>query len=217
MTNGEALPDSYLWITEPVCADVLVEGSVASIAGAVLRTDRVRLLYDHVFTKPCGRSRPTVWHQDLPYWPFSGTQFCSVWLSLDDVTDASGAVRYLAGSHCWGKEYRPVSELDPAAWSDGDYDEPPDFDDAEFASCERRYELHPGDCVVHHALTVHSSLANRDPRSNRRAWVTRWAGRDVRFHRRPGTGTFPVEVALRDGDELEHPLFPVMWEAGGRR
>jgi len=210
-TNGEALPDSYLWLRDDDCLQALLETRLAALAAAVLGSRRVRLYYDPAFVKPAGRSVATPWHQDGPYWPLSGAQMCSVWLALDEVRPETGALCYLAGSHRWGREFRPPSALDPTAW-EGLYDDAPDFDHEQFAALRRAVPMEPGDCVVHHARVVHSSYPNVDPSTSRRAYVTRWLGDDVRFLPRPQTTSFPVPVALREGDELDHPLFPVLWE-----
>jgi Phytanoyl-CoA dioxygenase (PhyH) len=211
--NGEALPDSYLWLTEEACVDALDQAGLPGLAAAILASTRVRLFYDQVFVKPVGRSLPTPWHQDLPYWPLRGGQVCSVWLALDAVDPATGGLRYLVGSHRWQRSFRPVSRVDPGAWDELGLEQPPDFEEERFRANERTVELEPGDCVVHHGLTVHSSYANTTDRHNRRAYVTRWIGDDVRFQQRQLQPAFPAEIDLRDGDEMDHPLFPVLHDA----
>lgn len=67
---------------------------------------RVNLLHEHVPVKEPGTLEETPWHHDQPYWTVDGAQVCSVWMSLDLVPRAT-AVKYVAGSHRWGKWYTP--------------------------------------------------------------------------------------------------------------
>jgi hypothetical protein len=177
-TDGEARPDSYLWLTEPACVDAIVTAGLSRLAARVLRSRRVRLYYDQVFAKPVGRSVATEWHTDASYWPVAGSQVCSIWLALDAAGPASGGLRYGVG-------------------------DPPR---------ERSIELMPGDAVIHRGDALHASFPNTDPTNNRRAYVTRWLGDDMRFRSRPGLGAFPMDVGLRDGDDFDHLLFPVLWD-----
>lgn len=196
-TNGEALSDSYLWITEKECGPLL--GTLANLASTALGAGTVRLFYDQLFTKEAGHSMPTKWHQDLPHWPLAGSQICTIWLAVDPVTRDGGALRYLVGSHRWGKHFAP--------WPEVEGDAPPDFEAPEYRQLERSYDLEPGDCVIHHGLTVHASHANAITRTRRVAYVTRWLGDDVRYRSRSFSYPFPMAVDLAEGQALDHPLF----------
>ncbi len=39
------------------------------------------------------------WHQDLTYWGLDSTEEITVWLALSPVTEASGCMRFIPGSH----------------------------------------------------------------------------------------------------------------------
>lgn len=51
----------------------------------------------------------TVQHHDITYWSVAGEQIVTLWLALDNVTDETGAVEYVKGSHRWGEHFRAVS------------------------------------------------------------------------------------------------------------
>ena len=71
----------------------------------------------------------------------------------------------------------------------------------------------PGDCIVFHMRTVHSSHGNNLP-TPRRAFSTRWLGDDTIKGERPWMNLSPShELAkLQRGDNLlESGLFPVVW------
>ncbi len=114
----------------------------------------VQLLY-----KPSGGKVGTSvgWHQDKQYWHAwsPDSELLTCWVALSDVTEHSGPVRFLRGSHRWGlknagdffhqdivaqKDAVPVPE--GAAW-----DEVPAI-------------IPPGGCSVHHMFTYHGSGPN---------------------------------------------------------
>lgn len=172
-----------------------------------------KLFYkDHVFVKEPGAEARTPWHQDLPYWPLEGAKLCTVWVPFDRVDPESGAVHYVRGSHRWGRRFVPEH------FSDGqgenyeaqgleavpDVDaHPEDFDLVSF-------DVEPGDCVVHHFLTLHGAPGNVSAR-HRRADALRYVDRDTVYvgARAPGeTDPYPD---LSPGMSIGGPNFPVVW------
>lgn len=198
--NGESLVDSYLWLTEPACEEFLLRSPLADLAAEAMDVSSVRLFYDQVFIKRAGHSQPTKWHQDIAHWPLDGSQTCSIWLAVDAVSPQGGALRYLAGSHRWGRLFRP--------WEGSPGEAPPDFESASFRACECSFDLAAGDCAIHNGRTVHASHANRMPGTRRVAYVTRWLGPEVRFEDKGFVPPFPIPVSFRDGAPVDHPLFP---------
>ena len=81
------------------------------------------------------------------------------------------------------------------------------------------YDLEPGDCTVHHALTLHSAGGNRSAEVRRRAVSIRYAGDDVRWYARSFSPQeagaayvqLDAEVTLRTGEPLASPWFPPVW------
>ena len=150
-------------------------------------------------------------HHDLPYWPIQGTQVCSLWLALDPVTLESGAVEYVRGSHRWGRRFRAQSFTGDARFFDRALEPMPDIE-AERAQHEMlSWPLEPGDCVVHHALTVHGSPGNRSASTRRRGLATRWTGTDATWDPRPATFKLIREPDLAPGGPLTCDLFPRVW------
>jgi ectoine hydroxylase-related dioxygenase (phytanoyl-CoA dioxygenase family) len=43
------------------------------------------------------------WHQNFQYWPFwePGSEVFTAWLAVSDVTEESGPMRLVPGSHRW--------------------------------------------------------------------------------------------------------------------
>ena len=77
------------------------------------------------------------------------------------------------------------------------------------------WALEPGDAVFFHMLTVHGSGGVSGPH-RRRVLSVRFLGDDMVHAVRPWTTSPPfpgLADELPDGAPLDHPLFPVLWEA----
>ena len=98
-------------------------------------------------------SGPTPWHQDSPYNAFDRSGRPLIWLALNEVTPARGAMRFLSGSHLTGLLGRAFHD--------------------ESGECQRQVDrllkqlplspplhLEPGDATVHDGMTIHSAGAN---------------------------------------------------------
>ena len=169
--------------------------------------------HDHLLVKEPGTPEPTPWHHDQPYYPIDGAMVGSLWLPLDPV-DRATTVEFVAGSHRWGRWFRPRyfntrgSAL--GAPEDG-LEETPDIEADRAAYRILGWAMAPGDCVFFHALTLHGAGGNHTSR-RRRAYATRWLGEDTRFATRPGRISPPLEGhGLRPGDALACDLFPKFW------
>ena len=101
-----------------------------------------------------------MFHQDLAYFHVDGEQVCTVWIPLDPVDAANGAVRYVRGSHRDRTSFRPnvfvTTESLPG--TEG-VDVPDHTDDPALV----HFDTAPGDIVVHHARTIHGAFANTTP------------------------------------------------------
>lgn len=123
------------------------ESAAARITARLLGSQRLNLFDEHLLVKEPGTENPIYWDQDLPYYELAGTQICSIWVPLDRVTRESGAVRFVRGSHLWGKLYQPIriglgEPVEEADLFDGP---PPDIDAAPDEYDIALYELGPGD------------------------------------------------------------------------
>ncbi len=59
-----------------------------------------------------GDSKPTPWHQDLPYWPMETPQALSFWIPVDDVDEHNGAMMFVPRSQSAGK-LKAINLVDP--------------------------------------------------------------------------------------------------------
>lgn len=99
------------------------------------------------------------WHQDLGYFPHTNTDLVACLVYLDDATMENGCLQVVPRQHK-GRLYdhtvegRFAGRITEAGWRDGK---------PEPVACEAP----AGSMIMMHALTPHSSLPNRSPRSRR--------------------------------------------------
>ena len=208
--SGRFFFDTFMWTRNDGFRDFVFASPAAKIAARVSRSDKVNIFFDQLLIKEPGTEEPTPWHNDLPYWPIAGARICTVWLALDRVTADSGAVDYVKGSHRWGRGYHP-----PAFAGDDRYRTEfpavPDIDSMRDELEIISFDLEPGDCTVHHALTVHGAPGNARADRRRRAVVTRWAGNDVVYDPRPNIQPMAWDPDIAPGGPIDSDLWPVIW------
>ena len=97
--------DRHLWPTMSWMYDFCASTELPGVVGQLMRSREARLFFDHIFVRDAGTKQDTPWHQDRPYWPFQGRQIASVWVALTPCDEDSSAVRFVRGSHNWGKVF----------------------------------------------------------------------------------------------------------------
>jgi ectoine hydroxylase-related dioxygenase (phytanoyl-CoA dioxygenase family) len=193
----------------------LADSPAVPLAASLLRSHRLNLVDEHLLVKEPGTENPTYWHQDFPYFEVSGDRFASYWIPLDPVTRESGRMRFVRGSHRWGKVYQPIRiGLGERVLEAGDFDGPaPDIDAAASDYDIVEFDLQPGDCLFFHALTLHGAHPNRTMNMRRRAHSLRFAGDDAAFKSRPYIPSQDGTRTLVDGGPLDSEQYPVVWPA----
>jgi ectoine hydroxylase-related dioxygenase (phytanoyl-CoA dioxygenase family) len=143
------------WRIAPGLHDVLWHPRMVMAASQLLG-GAVRFWHDQLFCKPPRHGGVVAWHQDYSYWTRTvPLAHLTCWIGLDDANEQSGCVQYIPGSHRW--ELLPITGLagDMHAIREA-------LSDEQWAAFQPvKLELKKGECVFHHALTVHGSEANR--------------------------------------------------------
>jgi len=202
-----------LWQTHPTFRDYCLNSPLPALAAAMLRTDKVNLLYDQLFVKEPGAENPTPWHNDQPYWPVKGWGVISFWLALDPVTRESGAVEYVRGSHRWNRWYQPETFARGGFQYDRNenYAAMPDIEQARDQYDIVSWDMQPGDLLCFHALALHGSGGNARRDVRRRGYTVRYVDRDCTYDPRPGSSKVIWTDAIKPGDRMDCALYPVVW------
>jgi ectoine hydroxylase-related dioxygenase (phytanoyl-CoA dioxygenase family) len=218
--------DFFMWMRDADFAALAIDSPLPILAGQIMKASEIRLFYDQLLVKEPQTGERTPWHQDLPYWPLRGADVLSMWVALDTVTQATGAVRYARGSHRSGALYAPT-----AFGKDSGFGAlyarmglPPFPDDA---AVEQNYEMlswdaEPGDIIIHHPLVFHSAGGNASRDVRRRAVSIRYMGNDALFDDRPGTfveketiqAILKEPIVVHDGQRPSGANFPIVWSRG---
>lgn len=209
---GYFVEDFCTWQGNRYYQQLIFHSPLAQAAALLMQSQTVRLYHDHLLVKEPGTRQVTPWHQDQPYYNVSGLQNCSFWIPVDPVNRES-TLEFVAGSHK-GPWLMPRTFMDnQAKWfPDGSLAELPAIEQARASFPIIGWDIEPGDVVCFHMLTLHMAKGVSG-RSRRRVFSVRFLGDDMRHAPRPWQTSpdFPgLANELADGDELIHPLFPVI-------
>jgi len=112
--------------------------------------------FEHAILKPPHYGAETPWHQDEAHRDDPGTDYeqVSIWMPLQEATQANGCMRYIAGSHRGPILEHRSPNNDPRITA---LECVGGFDPAKAAYCP----LPPGGAAVHHCRTLHGAGANQ--------------------------------------------------------
>jgi ectoine hydroxylase-related dioxygenase (phytanoyl-CoA dioxygenase family) len=209
---GRFLGDQFVWTERKGFRDFIFDSPAAGIAAQLMGAHKINFFYDHLLVKEPGAQSPTPWHQDAPYWKVKGWQVCSLWIALDPVDDANGAVKYVKGSHKWGKLYQPQSFTGDDRYKAAGLEPCPDIDATVPVADVLSWSIEPGDCLAHHSHVIHGAGPNTTSDRRRRGYATRWTGDDVVYDPRPGTADILRDPGIESGAAMDCDLFPVVWQ-----
>lgn len=205
--------DSYCnWQRIPEYLDYVMNSGAAAMAARFMDSPCAQFFHEHAFAKEPGTQMATPWHQDLPYYCVDGTRTVSIYIALDPAP-ADVAVRFVAGSHRWGKLYsaREFESGEDYEQGDNPLDTAPDVNAAPESFDLRSWALEPGDTILFDFRVLHGTTDARI-KMRRRAFSTRWLGDDVRYCERPGQTSPPYPgIGLKPGDRMREDWFPILW------
>ena len=209
--TGRFFNEMFIWPRHDGFERVVFGSPAAAIAGAVMGAAKANILFDQLLIKEARTQDRTPWHHDLPFWPFRGDRICTLWIALDEISPESGAVEYVKGSHRWGKRFQPTSFVGDNRYQQDDLEPIPDIDAMRDQFEIVSFEMAPGDCTIHHGLTVHGAPGNARADCRRRAYVTRWGGDGVTYDPRDGTQPMLRDPGVAAGAAVDCDLWPVIW------
>ncbi len=212
--------DRYLWQSNPAIFDFVSHSGCARLAAQALQSSKSRFYFDHLLVKEPETETPTPWHQDIPYWPFLGSQICSIWVALTPARVENSAMEFVRGSHRHNKYYRAEVFGDRenhvnSSWTGSSQSEPvPDIESNRGQFDIVGWDVQPGDALIFSAWTLHGARGNRSGIERRAAISTRWLGDDAVWHPHDGADPTvnPDQVSVKPGDyPADDRLFPCLW------
>ncbi len=207
---GRFFGDYCNWDRIPEYREFVFRSPAARVAQRLMGSKSVRLFHEHVLVKEPGADVPTPWHHDQPYYCVDGRQNASLWVPLDPVARDT-VPEFVAGSHRWGRWFRPERFNRTALFEDDAMEPVPDIDGERDRYEILGWDLAPGDAVAFHFMTLHGAPANKSADRRRRAVSTRWIGDDAVFVRRKGVTSPPFRgLKLSPGDPMDAPEFPLV-------
>ena len=156
------------------------------------------------------RGYPPLWHQDAPYYCVDGPKTISLWLPLDEVPRET-TLEFLAGSHKWGKYYRP-QRFDGSALNEHDnLENIPDINSDREAYDIEGWAVGPGDAIAFDFRTIHGAPANTSQNTQRRAFLFAFSATESALQGAKGIVTSPFkQISLQHGDALVGDEFPML-------
>ena len=198
------------WQRIPGYRNAVLHSEMGEAAARLMRSKTARFFHEHVLVKEPGNSMPTPWHQDQPYYLVQGAQSVSFWVPLDPVPQEI-ALEYVAGSHKWGKDFRPERFDGTSLYAGDDSERAPDMATRKSEFEIRTWAMQPGDAVAFNFRTLHGAPANTTT-NRRRAVSFRWVGDDAYFVKRNGKTSPPFpDLEFEDGAPFQGAEFPLVW------
>jgi len=186
-----------VWRQDEALRQLTLHPNVAAMAEQLAGIP-LRLWHDQLLIKQPGRSRPTEFHQDQPYWPHANSSRpISCWIALQDVPVERGCMTFIPGSH--RRLDLPRQQLDnPRSL----FDLCPDLQWQPRVTVP----LRAGDCTFHHGRCAHMATPNNTGEA-RVAHVVIFIDAVSEYS---GAG-HPVSdgLGLRAGQRLDHEMFPL--------
>lgn len=190
----------------------VMESPAAQIAARLMRSQTARFFHEHVLVKPPGTSVVTPWHHDQPYYCVAGAQNVSFWAPLDPVP-RDVVMECIAGSHRWGKSFRPTRFDGTSLYAHDDFEPIPDIAARRTEFDILGWDMQPGDAIAFSFRTVHGAPANRSSLP-RRVFSSRWVGDDAVFADRGGRTSPPFpDLRIKPGEPLDAPEFPLVFRS----
>jgi ectoine hydroxylase-related dioxygenase (phytanoyl-CoA dioxygenase family) len=210
---GFFFTDYYMWRRIPELRRFALEGPGGAIAARLTRSTQINYFYDGLFVKTPGTVKPTLWHQDQPYYNVDGMKLVIMWIPVDPVPRET-CLQLVGGSHRWGRWFVPkfIKGDRILAGAPDRYEPVPDIDAERDRYTILAWDLEPGDCIAFHPMMLHGAPGNASPQ-RRRAISTTWLGDDAVYGERQAEVEPRIEGhAFRPGERLTvEAVFPRVW------
>lgn len=152
--EGSSLFREYSNIALGFVHDISRSRAVTDPVAEILGEDLLVMACSFFIKEPMSTSYVS-WHQDLHYWGLDGDDEVTAWVALSDVTPASGAMRFVAGSHTEVVAHRDTFHEENLLTRGQEI--AVEVDEADAVDVV----LAPGEMSLHHGRLFHASDPNR--------------------------------------------------------
>lgn len=210
--DGKFFYDAAGWRFYEGIRSVALDSSLPSLTAQLLESTTLNFWEDTTFVKAPLTPQRTTFHQDYGYFQISGSKCCIVWIPLDPVTEETGSMEYIRGSHHWQEAYAPNVLISQSSHPLSPFDRLPDIEANRSDYDIISFDVEPGDVIIHHVMTVHGSRGNMSKNQVRRAVSLRYCGDDIVYCDRPGAMVQPYLIDKPDeGAPLYSKDYPLVW------
>jgi ectoine hydroxylase-related dioxygenase (phytanoyl-CoA dioxygenase family) len=203
---AEAVVGGYAAIVQDAWRKAPALGAMVPRLGAIaceaIGVPALVLFHDHLLRKPPGGDDMT-WHQDYSYLPLDRSDGVTLWVALDDVTEANGCLYYILGSHTGGERR--------ASWGLTGDDDPRAALPPITVSADEPGVAAPtaaGCAIAHDTLLWHRSPRN-DSAAARRTWALSFVVPEARWSPRHAPHFRSIVEGRAEGQALEAELIRV--------
>ena len=205
----------FMWKFNDIFKEFAFDSPIGELGATFMSSHSCGLIADVIFVKHPQSNDTTPWHHDVPYYQTQGSDLCGIWLGLDQRNLDNGGLRWVKGSHKWGRLFEPeLFDGHATTAVDTEQDPLPDIDNDPSNYNIVSFETEPGDCIVSHSLALHAGGANPTAYP-RRAIAYHCYGDNARFKSIPPSQGFEDsrDLGLKDGDPFpaDHELVPRLW------
>lgn len=151
--DGDYLFREYANLVLDFVGQIMTDPAVTDPVAAILGEDLLAL-GSSFFTKEPKTPAYVSWHQDLHYWGLEGDDEVTAWIALSPATRASGAMRFVPGSHTEIVAHNDTFHHDNLLTRGQELAVEVDEEDA------IDVELAPGEMSIHHGRLFHASDPN---------------------------------------------------------
>ncbi|GAB5562192.1 MAG: hypothetical protein SynsKO_38390 [Synoicihabitans sp.] len=185
-----------VWTHDEVIREMTLNPVLGRLATLLAGTP-LRLWHDQLLIKEGGRSKPTEFHQDQPYWPHTESAHpISAWIALQDTPPQRGCMTFIPKSH--ERTDLTAQDLSDATSLFGLC---PEFEWAPRIT----QPLQAGDLTFHHGRCAHMATPNITD-DFRVAHVVIFIDQTTRFN--GGSHVVTDNLGLTAGDLIEGDRFP---------
>jgi hypothetical protein len=210
--NGMFFYDAAGWRFHEGIRSAALDSALPSLCTQLLESKHLNFWEDTTFVKGPGTTQQTSFHQDYGYFQISGRKCCIVWIPLDIVTEETGQMEYVRGSHHWEEAFAPNILISQSSHPLSPFEPLPDVEGNRDKYDIISFDVEPGDVIIHHVMTVHGSRGNLSRNQVRRALSFRYCGDDITYCDRPGAMVQPYLLDKpAEGAPLYSKDYPLVW------